>query len=162
MELRTHQIHILGHTQFSCASRFFQMWKQSLWLARLQLWPKGIGSLSPPFGKASISHSRGQRLEEPADASVWADWGGQQPSPQSLWGHSQGQGLLRSSYSSSPLPRKAQSPMAKGAFNINCTPHPRRIFKPPPWRERWPWLRRRAGGWGASSQPQKDFPHWSW
>ena len=124
MELKTHQIHILGHTQFSCASRFFQMWKQSLWRTQLQLWPKGIGSLSPPFRKASISRSCGQRLEEPADTSVWTDWGGQQVSPQSLWGHSQGQGLLGSSYSSFPLPRKAESPWLTGAFNINYAPTP--------------------------------------
>lgn len=52
---------------------------------------------------------------------LWPDWGGQQPSPQSLWGHSQDQGLLGSKdLAVSPLLSLQRGrAMAKGTFNIN-------------------------------------------
>lgn len=87
MEIKTHQIHILGYTH-------------TLFLHK-QIFPdvgsKARGSLSCNYGQKAlpiffnrfleqVPHSPGLRLEEPADASLWPDSGEWQPSPQSLWG----------------------------------------------------------------------------
>ena len=108
------------HTHFSCASKFFQMWEQSLWLAQMQLGPKSIGHPSLWLLRASASHFCVlSSLQRPQCALMERS---EAPSPVSLQTESRSvpTGAQRPSWVSAPLPREAESTCG---FMFSCFSH---------------------------------------